>query len=217
MKSHHIAAEFHGGSKALHGSVVNVSGLARAPVLNCTRVDSSPDRPPSAPYPLVQSCVSAQPARRCPPMLTDTQVRGARPSAHPRKLFDARGLYLHVMPNGGRYWRFNYRFNRKQRTLALGVYPDVSLAKARIRHQDARRQLAEGIDPATEKRASEKCVDRLSYLSDDGPLRPRLVTRESESLVDFVQPGVRSDGLLPRPLIFLAFSTRTSRKSRTLT
>ncbi len=84
-------------------------------------------------------------------MLTDTQVRGARPSAHPRKLLDAQGLCLHVMPNGGRYWRFSYRFNRKQRTLALGVYPDVSLAKARIRHQEARRQLTEGIDPAIEK------------------------------------------------------------------
>ncbi len=89
-------------------------------------------------------------------MLTDAQIRGFRPWAHPRKLFGGRGLYLHVMPNGGRYWRFNYRFNRKQKTLALGVYPDVSLATARIRHQEARRQLAEGIDPAIEKRVSQK-------------------------------------------------------------
>lgn len=104
-------------------------------------------------------------------MLTDEQVRGIRPSAHPRKLSDARGLYLHVMPNGGRYWRYNYRFNGKQKTLALGVYPDVSLAKARIRHQEARRQLAEGIDPAIEKQASQKRVDWPSSLPVNGLLR----------------------------------------------
>jgi len=89
-------------------------------------------------------------------VLTDAQIRGVRPSAHPRKLSDARGLYLHVMPNGGRYWRFNYRFNGKQKTLALGVYPDVSLAKARTRHQMARQQLAEGTDPSIEKQGSKK-------------------------------------------------------------
>jgi hypothetical protein len=61
-------------------------------------------------------------------MLTDAQVRAAKPSAAPRKLFDTRGLYLHVMPNGGRYWRFNYRVRGKHKTLALDVYPDVTIA-----------------------------------------------------------------------------------------
>jgi hypothetical protein len=73
--------------------------------------------------------------------LTDSQVRGATPSDRPWKLADSRGLYLQVMPNGGRYWRFNYQFDGKQKTLALGVYPDVSLAKARERLQAAREQL----------------------------------------------------------------------------
>lgn len=91
-------------------------------------------------------------------MLTDEQITGIRPPAHPRKLSDARGLYLHVMPNGGRYWRYNYRFNGKVRTLALGAYPDISLATARIRHQDARRRLAEGIDPSIEKQASRPAL-----------------------------------------------------------
>ncbi len=75
-------------------------------------------------------------------MLTDTQVRSAKPSTRPLKLFDGRGLYLLVKPNGGRYWRYNYRFNGKGKTLALGVYPDVSLVKARARHQEARQLLA---------------------------------------------------------------------------
>jgi len=86
-------------------------------------------------------------------MLTDTQVRNAKPGDLPRKLFDARGLYLQVMPHGGRWWRFNYRINGKNKTLSLGVYPDVSLAKARARHQEAREQLADGIDPSVAKRA----------------------------------------------------------------
>lgn len=57
------------------------------------------------------------------------------------------------MSHDGRWWRFKYRINGKSKTLALGVYPDVSLAKARARHQKAREQLADGIDPSTAKRA----------------------------------------------------------------
>jgi hypothetical protein len=69
-----------------------------------------------------------------------------------RKIFDGRGLYLLLMPNGGRYWRYNYRFDGKLKTLALGVHPDVSLDKARARHQVARTLLADGVDPSARKR-----------------------------------------------------------------
>jgi integrase len=92
-------------------------------------------------------------------MLTDTQVRSAKPSERPRKLFDSGGLYLHVMPSGGRYWRFEYRFDGRKKTLALGVYPDVSLGKARSRHQEARRKLADGVDPGAEKMAAGKTFE----------------------------------------------------------
>ena len=74
------------------------------------------------------------------------------PSRHARKIFHGRGLHLLVTPSGGRYWRYNYRFNGKLKTLALGVHPDVSLDKARARHQAARSLLADGIDPGAEKR-----------------------------------------------------------------
>ena len=87
-------------------------------------------------------------------MLTDAQVRGAKAAESPRKLFDARGLYLHVMPNGGKYWRFNFRFRGKCKTLSLGVYPDVPLGRARERHLKARQLLADGVDPCVEKKAS---------------------------------------------------------------
>lgn len=54
-------------------------------------------------------------------MLTETQVRNARPSERPRKISDSRGLYLQVMPSGSRYWRFDYCFNDRRKTLALGT------------------------------------------------------------------------------------------------
>ena len=86
-------------------------------------------------------------------MLTDRKLQHVEPLRYACKIVDGRGLYLLVVPHGGRYWRYNYRFNGKQKTLALGIYPDVSLSKARARHEVARRQLAAGFDPAAQKRA----------------------------------------------------------------
>lgn len=88
-------------------------------------------------------------------MLTETEVRKVRSLRYPYKLTDGGGLYLLVAPTGGRYWRYNYRFDGKHKTLALGTYPDVPLAKARARHQIARQHLADGIDPSAAKRASD--------------------------------------------------------------
>jgi hypothetical protein len=89
-------------------------------------------------------------------MLSDTQIRSLESLRSPRKLFDGRGLYLLVASNGGRYWRYNYRIDGKFKALALGIYPDVPLAKARARHQLARQLLADGIDPSVVKRAAGK-------------------------------------------------------------
>jgi len=74
----------------------------------------------------------------------------------PWKISDGRGLYLMVAPTGGRYWRYNYRFGGRQKTLALGTYPDVPLHKARERHQRARSLLADGIDPGPARRLLRK-------------------------------------------------------------
>jgi hypothetical protein len=79
--------------------------------------------------------------------LTDTEIRKAKPQDKPFKLADERGLFMLVHPNGGKYWRMDYRFGEKRKTLALGVYPDVSLAKARERRDEARRLIADGVDP----------------------------------------------------------------------
>lgn len=88
-------------------------------------------------------------------MLTDTAIRKTKPAATPRKLSDGGGLYLLVKPDDGRYWRMNYRFGGKQKTLALGVYPTVTLADARQRREDARRLLANGTDPGEMKKAAK--------------------------------------------------------------
>ncbi|NMM86425.1 integrase [Rhodococcus sp. SRB_17] len=89
--------------------------------------------------------------------LTDTFVKNVKPtgSATGEKHTDGQGLYLHVK-GVGKYWRMSYRFTGKQKTLALGVYPAVSLAKARARRDKARELLADGIDPSTAKREEKR-------------------------------------------------------------
>lgn len=85
--------------------------------------------------------------------LTDTAVRNAKPETKPRKLADEKGLFLLVHSNGSKYWRLKYRFGGREKLLALGVYPDVSLADARQRRDDARKLLANGVDPGETKKA----------------------------------------------------------------
>jgi hypothetical protein len=84
--------------------------------------------------------------------LTALAIRNARPRAKAYKLSDERSLYLLVMPNGSKYWRFSYRFLGKQRSLALGVWPEVSLAEAREKRDAARKLVADGTDPFVEKK-----------------------------------------------------------------
>jgi integrase len=87
--------------------------------------------------------------------LNDVAVKKAKPTDTPYKLADEKGLYLLVNPTGGKLWRFNYRFGGKQRTLALGAYPDVSLARAREKLMVSRKRLDDGIDPAEHKKATK--------------------------------------------------------------
>jgi hypothetical protein len=100
------------------------------------------------------------PSRRCVP-LTDARARNAKPAAKPYKVFDGRGLYLLVTPAGGRLWRFKYRIRGREKLLALGVYPDVSLAVARDARDDARRLLASGTDPSESRRLQAQAITEL--------------------------------------------------------
>ena len=85
--------------------------------------------------------------------LTATAVKNAKTRTKSYNLSDGGGLYVLVKPNGTKAWRFNYRFAGKQKTLAIGVYPDISLKKAREKHQEARQNLANHIDPNIYKKA----------------------------------------------------------------
>ena len=147
--------------------------------------------------------------------LNARQVDTARGTDKPYKLADGGGLYLLVNPNGARYWRLKYRAAGKEKLLAVGVYPDVSLADARRRRDEAKKILAAGGDPGQEKQAEKQArvlavqnsfeaiapewhehkqqnwsagyaADILEYLSKDiFPLRPD-GSGESEGCITFV-------------------------------
>lgn len=87
--------------------------------------------------------------------LTDTEIRNTKPSTKPTKLYDERGLFIIVNPSGGKWWRFRYSFNNKEKQLSLGVYPDVSLKDARERRDTARKLLANDIDPSVNRKAQK--------------------------------------------------------------
>ena len=85
-------------------------------------------------------------------MLNDTRVRNAKRADRPIKLSDSGGLHLLIQPNGSKLWRLAYRFGGKQKTLAIGVYPTVTLKHAREKRDEAKRLLADRIDPSTHRR-----------------------------------------------------------------
>ena len=87
--------------------------------------------------------------------LTDTAVRNAKPGDKPVKIFDERGLFLVVTPAGGKWWRLRYRFDGKEKLLSLGVYPDVGLKDARDRRDEARKLLANAIDPGENRKVQK--------------------------------------------------------------
>lgn len=88
--------------------------------------------------------------------LTHLQIGHLKPAERPYKVTDGGALYLIVQPNGSKLWRMNYRYLDKQRTLSIGIWPDVSIAKARERRDNARTQLADGIDPVEAGRAAQR-------------------------------------------------------------
>jgi hypothetical protein len=87
--------------------------------------------------------------------LTDTAIRNAKPEAKDRKLADGGGLYLFVTAKGGKLWRLKYRYDGKEKLLAFGSYPEISLADARQRREDARKLIANGVDPGEVKKAQK--------------------------------------------------------------
>ncbi|MFZ3182667.1 MAG: integrase arm-type DNA-binding domain-containing protein [Pseudomonas sp.] len=96
--------------------------------------------------------------------LTDSAIKTAKPKEKAYKLSDAHGLYLLVKPNGSKLWRLKFRVNGTEKGLAFGVYPTISLAQARQRREEAREQLANGIDPSEQKKA-DKLTQKVKGLT----------------------------------------------------
>jgi integrase len=131
--------------------------------------------------------------------LTDVHVRNAKPSEKPIKLSDGGGLHLMITPRGSKLWRLAYRFGGKQKTLAIGAYPVVTLERARAARTAAKMLLAEGIDPSDAKKA-EKRRQKLSSentfqaVADEWLTkqrregRARATMAKSEWLLDFALP-----------------------------
>ncbi|WP_420429064.1 tyrosine-type recombinase/integrase [Kordiimonas sp.] len=97
----------------------------------------------------------AQPRRG----LTDTAIKQTKPLEKPFRLTDGKGLYILVQPSGAKWWRFDYSFGGRRKTLSMGTYPDVSLSEARDSRHEARRQLRDGVDPS-HHRKQEKVSKR---------------------------------------------------------
>ncbi|MCL1553775.1 tyrosine-type recombinase/integrase [Xanthomonas nasturtii] len=87
--------------------------------------------------------------------LNDLLIRKAQPASKPVRLFDGGGLYLEIAPSGGKLWRWKYRFAGKEKRLALGAYPEISLAEARKRHAESRQVLKSGIDPGEQRKVQK--------------------------------------------------------------
>jgi integrase len=97
-----------------------------------------------------------------PMKLNDTKCRSLKPLEKTYRISDGGGLYIEVMPNGGTYWRMNYRFLGKQKRLAFGVYPRVTLKEAREKRDEAKKLLDAGIDPSAEKKIA-KIEHKVKY------------------------------------------------------
>jgi Arm DNA-binding domain len=88
--------------------------------------------------------------------LSDTAIRAATPRKKLVKLSDGGGLYLLIQPHGTKLWRMGYRINGKQKTLAFGIYPTVSLAEARDRRDAAKKHLEDGGDPSVQRKIEKQ-------------------------------------------------------------
>jgi Arm DNA-binding domain len=87
--------------------------------------------------------------------LNDLKIKRSKPSVKAYHLSDGKGLFLIIYPNGSKYWRLKYRFAGKEKLLAIGVYPEISLSTARDKCNQARKLLDDNIDPGFAKRSAK--------------------------------------------------------------
>ena len=98
-----------------------------------------------------------------PNILTELTIKKSKSKEKQYKLTDGEGMYLRIYPNGAKYWQLKYRFDRKQKTLSFGVWPEVSLLQAREKRHEARKKIKQGIDPIKEKQQIK--IDKFTLLN----------------------------------------------------
>jgi len=114
--------------------------------------------------------------------LTDTRIKNIKPTDKAQTLFDGGGLYLEITTTGSKLWRMKYRFNGKAVLLALGAYPTVTLQEARERREEAKKLLANGVNPAEVKKAQKAAGKELAANNFEAIAR-EWFSREKESWV----------------------------------
>ena len=129
--------------------------------------------------------------------LTEVVIRQAKPDAKAIKLFEGRGLYLLLSPNGSRWWRFKYRFDGREKLLSFGIYPDVPLRLARDRREQARQQIAAGIDPGAKRKAEKiaqgdsfEAITREWLAMQEPKLAPATYAKAVWTLETLIFPGI---------------------------
>ncbi|MCK4124515.1 tyrosine-type recombinase/integrase [Ralstonia pseudosolanacearum] len=160
--------------------------------------------------------------------LTDLSARNAQPKDKSYRLADGLGMYLEVMPNGSKYWRLKYRFAGKEKRLALGVYPSVSLAQARAARDDARKQIAAGTDPSQARQQAKlatitahgntfEILAREWYEKEHGAWTPVHATKVLHSLESDIFPafGARPITDITAPEVLAALRKVESRQALT--
>src|ERR1700694_4032674 len=140
-------------------------------------------------------------------MLTDAAIRRIQPGPKPFKKADALGLYMLIQPSGSRLWRLNYTVAGRQKTLALGVYPEISLSEARQAGDTATRRLRQGVDPGVVVREEKQAAvaaraHSFSAIADDWQQRKMVAEGKSKSTLDRVRwlLGILKDGIGDRPI-----------------
>ena len=147
--------------------------------------------------------------------LTVFEVTNAKPKEKPYKLTDGDGMFLFVHPNGGRYWRFKYYFLGKEKLMALGVYPDVTLAEARERRYQARKVIAAGNEPMKAKHLNGDTFRHRLFTDQVLGIRSRAPSPRRRAKA-FRQPPLMSAGALLISYSLICFWCRWERSSYAL-
>ncbi|HNH44568.1 MAG TPA: integrase arm-type DNA-binding domain-containing protein [Agitococcus sp.] len=129
-------------------------------------------------------------------MLTDARIRKIKSEAKTKRYADEKGMYLEVTPSGGMYWRLKYRIDGKENRYSIGVYGEVSLAEARTKRDEARKLIAQGVNPNQAKKEAKDIIDNVN--SFEVWARKWLLDRQSTIKPDTFK---RDSSLLEKDLI----------------